>query len=1354
MKKTIVLLFCFLFFVTCVPVPGFAEGTLQGQATQPEAAVLAAEPAETEPLTMAAAETGDGLTDSSSMTDEEFFGVWDSAGGKWSASMPGKLNYDGYPGLSEVERYVKEGNYADAKSEFLYYMKNRNFDLKGTNTSYNYEAADLLCDNVMWQNGLVLGGTFQVNGQEFTEYKIEVSDIVKRRGSFSFMLMQRYKAEDGAEIYTKEAGKELAPKLEVYYKGQSRQYSAVKDTYVAADDMDATHGSETLMYAKESIDPDENNPYRNLFGPETKRSYFQFNVTGLDKDTKIDSAFITIRARSLGEQTNLILWEEGGTLWKENGICWNNSAQQILSFNGSEADFGNIPQDTLGIDGAVGSLTARFQWATMMAGCYVTSRDERYAENLIRLLNSFIYSTRDNVGAYTSQDASMRVNLFVNIYHDLLRSESLDADSNAAFIKNFWQLAKFLTFPANYRPDHNHGCFQVRGLQKVTVYMPEFRDYSDWKDLFIYRWNELARNLMANNDYREGTTAYAGTVLNIFNNALLDADYYGFELGRDFEKYTLKLALYLAQVTFPNGVDIQLGDSDASDQYSIIKNTMEILEDDAIQYMITNGEDGVHPGCDSLYLEGSNKLAVMRSGWTQDDLVMVINAASADGRSHTHPDNLSLVAYAYGQRLLVDPGRNNYNDTEVSNWLRLSTESHNTITIDGKSQAIASGNVSLFQTNQFFDTYKGNDATVKPFDHQRNILFVKPYFWIVSDVVKGGTDAEHTYDQNWHFLPDANLKFDGDTLTTNFEEGANLKMVNVENPDVTGELRSGYYSPNAAGTEAAKYAVYTQNKKGEVAFDTILFPVKKGSTDDVQARRLEIGVEPSAASSFALDLTLNNRNYQSIVYTSHETAPAYRKVSTQYGFDGRQLYVEHNSDGSLSAINMSQASVVDCDGTSIVSFGDGGKIEDFSVIYDPSKLMIYSESLTPEKLSVLSLYADRSYSEVLVNDQKVSFYQNGDQIVFNENYDRIPVEASGSNMTGTIDGARVLSANFDYSGETMRAELQYPDQTVLTGEKSWTGMLPTPVSSAATVKVDGTVQACINFTNSSVTFDRPVTLRLPELPGKLVYVKNGKTYPLMSGDDLTVTERNGVLEIVFKNKLYEIIAYKKAPDGGGSSSRPSGGGGSPSGGGGSTGPSSGGNTNPDDRPPAEKVKFSDIAGHWAEKNILFMAEKGIVNGEDGNFYPDRPVTRAEFAAFLVRMSGEAENAEDAPFADVKVSDWFAGYVGTASSLGLIQGDGGMFRPDDIITREEAAVMLIRFMEYKEIPYRTDGTVMQYTDKSEISAWAEEAMYAVLAEGLMQGISESELAPKASASRAMAVTMLRRIYDKLEIEPAE
>jgi uncharacterized repeat protein (TIGR02543 family) len=112
------------------------------------------------------------------------------------------------------------------------------------------------------------------------------------------------------------------------------------------------------------------------------------------------------------------------------------------------------------------------------------------------------------------------------------------------------------------------------------------------------------------------------------------------------------------------------------------------------------------------------------------------------------------------------------------------------------------------------------------------------------------------------------------------------------------------------------------------------------------------------------------------------------------------------------------------------------------------------------------------------------------------------------------------------------------------------------------------------------------------------------------------------------------------------------------------------------------VTFSDAENHWAKDAINNMGSRMIVYGVDGvNFAPDENMTRAEFAAVIVRSLGLNPGVGENSYDDIGATAWYSAYVETATSYGIINGyDDGTFRPDDLITREQAMTMLARAMK--------------------------------------------------------------------------
>ena len=167
-------------------------------------------------------------------------------------------------------------------------------------------------------------------------------------------------------------------------------------------------------------------------------------------------------------------------------------------------------------------------------------------------------------------------------------------------------------------------------------------------------------------------------------------------------------------------------------------------------------------------------------------------------------------------------------------------------------------------------------------------------------------------------------------------------------------------------------------------------------------------------------------------------------------------------------------------------------------------------------------------------------------------------------------------------------------------------------------------------------------------------------------------------------------------------------------------------------------KLSDINGHWAESDIRKLYEKGIVNGfEDGNFYPDNAVTRAEFVKIMCGMFGLSGN-ESCSFNDVSSNDWFYAQVCAAESYGLITGnDNGSFVPLEAITREDAAVIIQRLIK-AEITQN-----IEFADSHKISDYASEAIKALAGKGIMNGYGDNTINPKGRITRAETAAIILR-----------
>lgn len=184
----------------------------------------------------------------------------------------------------------------------------------------------------------------------------------------------------------------------------------------------------------------------------------------------------------------------------------------------------------------------------------------------------------------------------------------------------------------------------------------------------------------------------------------------------------------------------------------------------------------------------------------------------------------------------------------------------------------------------------------------------------------------------------------------------------------------------------------------------------------------------------------------------------------------------------------------------------------------------------------------------------------------------------------------------------------------------------------------------------------------------------------------------------------------------------------------------------------KRVGFADMNRHWARDAVELMAAKNVARGMGGSFHPDAHVTRAEFAAWLVRAMGLPAAEKSVAFTDVGRDDWFYPELMTAVDAGIIKGfSDGSFRPNAPVTREEVAVMLARALRSagREVPDRetVNRRLELYDDGAAVSSWARADLVLALSEQIMFGKTESTLQPKAGATRAEAMVMIARFWGK-------
>ena len=183
--------------------------------------------------------------------------------------------------------------------------------------------------------------------------------------------------------------------------------------------------------------------------------------------------------------------------------------------------------------------------------------------------------------------------------------------------------------------------------------------------------------------------------------------------------------------------------------------------------------------------------------------------------------------------------------------------------------------------------------------------------------------------------------------------------------------------------------------------------------------------------------------------------------------------------------------------------------------------------------------------------------------------------------------------------------------------------------------------------------------------------------------------------------------------------------------------------------------FADIAAHENRAAIEALASRGIINGYDGtHFGPDQTMTRAQFAAIVVRGLGLPTRTAD-KFTDVRPTDWFASYVGAAYAYGIVNGtSASAFTPNGTITRQEAAVMVARAaklcgMDDTLSDAAVRDTLAQFGDYVTVSPWAREGLAFCYDSGILDA-SALNIQPKTAIKRCEIAQMLYNMLSSAKL----
>lgn len=178
------------------------------------------------------------------------------------------------------------------------------------------------------------------------------------------------------------------------------------------------------------------------------------------------------------------------------------------------------------------------------------------------------------------------------------------------------------------------------------------------------------------------------------------------------------------------------------------------------------------------------------------------------------------------------------------------------------------------------------------------------------------------------------------------------------------------------------------------------------------------------------------------------------------------------------------------------------------------------------------------------------------------------------------------------------------------------------------------------------------------------------------------------------------------------------------------------------------LPFNDVnAGDWFYDYVEYVYNNGIMDGVDsGVFSPNTETTRGMVVTILYRLAGEPNVRGGNDFSDVASGAYYADAVTWASNAGIVNGTSATtFSPNALVTREQFAAMLYRYMQYTGADTSARASLSGFADAGKVSPYAADAVAWAVAEDVLNGRSATEIAPQGNCTRAEVAAMITRVF---------
>jgi hypothetical protein len=494
------------------------------------------------------------------------------------------------------------------------------------------------------------------------------------------------------------------------------------------------------------------------------------------------------------------------------------------------------------------------KWLAEIAGSYLMTGDEKYARDFAVILESWFQQNelpnwkneRDPV--WRLMETSIRGANWLDAFFAFLSSESLSDDLKIKLLAALHDHAQFLYYFRS--PQRNHLLRESYGLLQIGVLLPEFKMARQWERMAVARLTKaVEEDVYPDGGYSEGSTYYHRFAMRVLQEIDDFCQAHGVALPEVMTSRLEGMYDFLLYVSRPDGAMPQINDGFYSrDLRELFAAPAKEFSRRDFEFFNTSGEAGEAPRHTSMGFPYSG-VYVMRSDWTNEARYCVLDAGLY-GSAHGHEDKLSFELHAFGQPFIVEAGTYTYVYDDWHKYFE-SSLAHNTIVVDGKGQLrhVNKANWTHSPLKKLPNTWvstsdfdyveavydegyaEKKESIDRSVHHSRRILFIKPDYWILWDVLAG--TGKHRFDQLFHFaLMNVEIDDSSKIVRTENQNGANLFIYpllpgQVSLKKVDGQINpiQGWISTAYGQKEPAPAIIYSQVAQTPAVFLCALIPV-------------------------------------------------------------------------------------------------------------------------------------------------------------------------------------------------------------------------------------------------------------------------------------------------------------------------------------------------------------------------------------------------------------------------------------------------------------------------------------------------------------------------------------------------